>query len=609
MLFLFWFPAAPLFCQNYGPVVISSLGDSYSGIIGPQSITVGENIVNTLSVPGIKATTGFQQPEIYTAPITMLTDTGAAIGNTAVMPIRVFGFTGMDTMKLRIEYDSTLLTFTSHTNVNLSISSGVQLNDTTISGAIHAILIRWSSAIPVTLSHYSKLMDLNFTHVSGNIASLTFNNESNGGKDCRYHKAGGSTVTDQPSGLYYHNGTIFTPATVSGTFSYYYVSNSGLDSINLVLKKNNEIFGFFSTNSSGYYLISNIPMGEYNLEASTKKIWKSVNSTDALKIQREFAGLENWSEPVKLLAGDVDNSNYINGTDALLVKKRFLGQINLFNRGDWTFSLPAIGGNAIIVNSVANTDNFYGLCVGDVNSSYVPFTGKSFQNEVELVQEQIIGVSQAQEIEIPLRLKTGAQIGAITLKINYPSELLTIRDVSFSKPGLLFSIYKDQVRIVWSELDPIQVLAEDILITLHVKISEKFSSSSVVRFSLDEESELADSEGEPLSNMILSAPVLKALSSGNTAENDPLIANCRIYPNPASTVLNVVFSLAQEVRVSIGIEGLLGNNCKQNEFGLLPAGSHQYKVDVSDLPNGIYFIYFRTGNDAAGEIRKIIIAR
>lgn len=84
----------------------------------------------------------------------------------------------------------------------------------------------------------------------------------------------------------------------------------------------------------------------------------------------------------------------------------------------------------------------------------------------------------------------------------------------------------------------------------------------------------------------------------NLAVETPEILAISIYPNPASDVIN--FNV-RENQYTISIYNQLGNLVKSVE-----SKSEEYKLDVSDLPTGIYFTKIKTINKEFAT-KKIII--
>lgn len=90
------------------------------------------------------------------------------------------------------------------------------------------------------------------------------------------------------------------------------------------------------TDSSGNFSFSGIFAGSYNLSAQVTKLFpvNSVNGTDALLILKTFVGQLTLSG-LKVNSADVNNDQQVNAGDALFVVKRFVGTINSFPKGNW----------------------------------------------------------------------------------------------------------------------------------------------------------------------------------------------------------------------------------------------------------------------------------
>ncbi|HCQ30384.1 MAG TPA: hypothetical protein DIU39_08865 [Flavobacteriales bacterium] len=68
------------------------------------------------------------------------------------------------------------------------------------------------------------------------------------------------------------------------------------------------------------------------------------------------------------------------------------------------------------------------------------------------------------------------------------------------------------------------------------------------------------------------------------------LKNINLYPVPASNQTTLSFDLKTNSIVNIRLIDNLGREIEQIENTKLSAGTHQYKVDVSSLSSGIYFI-------------------
>ncbi|MEI6576817.1 MAG: dockerin type I repeat-containing protein [Bacteroidota bacterium] len=168
----------------------------------------------------------------------------------------------------------------------------------------------------------------------------------------------------------YSAASVITPVKggeITGQVSYDNVPQSPINSVTVYLKLNNVVVAQTTTNNNGDFDLSVPENGTYSLSASCTLPWGGVNSADALRTAQHFTGVITL-QGLKLRAADVNNSNYINATDALLIQRRFVGISNSFIAGDWFFeTIPLIigGGQAV-------TTNLKGICFGDVNGSYIP---------------------------------------------------------------------------------------------------------------------------------------------------------------------------------------------------------------------------------------------
>ncbi len=170
---------------------------------------------------------------------------------------------------------------------------------------------------------------------------------------------------------------IFVPAllaqtySMNGTFTYNNAANTPLDVVKIVLRLNSIPIDSIVTTGLGYFQFTGLSNNSYSIAAFTTKPWGGVNGTDALMVERHFVGLEMLTVPIKVTAADVNNSGSINGTDAMKIRRRFIGLDTSFDHGNWMFE-KVTGGNTVIISGADVTQNFYGLCIGDVNGSNSP---------------------------------------------------------------------------------------------------------------------------------------------------------------------------------------------------------------------------------------------
>lgn len=141
------------------------------------------------------------------APVTTAGSATACPGGSISVPVTVTNFVNVTAISLRLEYDSTLMVYNSHT-VNPELT-GLFLNVVKVGGTsnLYKVLIVWSNVIPKNLADGSALFTLNFTYLAGN-DSIRFNNTVGGGGACEYADENGVAMNDLPSSLFYHHGSI-----------------------------------------------------------------------------------------------------------------------------------------------------------------------------------------------------------------------------------------------------------------------------------------------------------------------------------------------------------------------------------------------------------------
>jgi len=156
--------------------------------------------------------------------------------------------------------------------------------------------------------------------------------------------------------------------TIQGQITYSNAAHTAMYNTNIQLSDTNGfVVASTTTNSNGFYLFEDIPDGTYTLSAQTTLPWGGANSADALLALKHYTNIAILTN-IYAKAADVNNTNFINGLDALMISRRFTGNISGFIAGDWyieslTFNVSGSG----IFNQYLKA-----ICYGDCNGSYVP---------------------------------------------------------------------------------------------------------------------------------------------------------------------------------------------------------------------------------------------
>ena len=411
---------------------------------------------------------------------------------------------------------------------------------------------------------------------------------------------------------------------VSGTVMYDQ-SNYALDSVWLFLRNGGNIIDSTRADINGMYQFNVVPSGTYTMTATTHKPWGGVNSTDAVKVKRHFAGSEYFTTALRLHAADVNLSMNINTTDAVKITRRFVGSDTAFTRGDWNFEKPTGGdtldvstyfNDTIVVNGANLYQDFKGICIGDVNGSNIPSPGAKSTSKVQLNYSEVKKLNSGQYIELPIKVTNYLRVGAISLIMNYPEEMMEILDAKLSVNNDVQDLYynaKDgELRIGWFETDgALSLQNNETFIILKVKTGNNFKAGDNIRIRMANNSlcELADEYGEPIENVTLSTWSIEHVNTLNIGSiTDDMSNDMVIYPNPAKDMVKIQYNISGDGFVKISMYNLLGEKISDivNEARL--KGSYDTEVDLSALPSGVYTCKMLL-DDNTTIVKRVVISR
>jgi alpha-amylase len=120
------------------------------------------------------------------------------------------------------------------------------------------------------------------------------------------------------------------------------------------------------TNSLGSFAQNNLIAGTYWFQPGNSFTWGGVNQTDALLANQAFAQTTVLTN-LQWKAADVNLTQIVNSTDALLIARRFAGLLGGFAAGDWVFDSKSFN-----LSQGSNQVTTTILCTGDVNGSHSP---------------------------------------------------------------------------------------------------------------------------------------------------------------------------------------------------------------------------------------------
>lgn len=84
------------------------------------------------------------------------------------------------------------------------------------------------------------------------------------------------------------------------------------------------------------------------------------------------------------------------------------------------------------------------------------------------------------------------------------------------------------------------------------------------------------------------------------------VSDLHIFPNPAVDNLNLEFKIAKAKNLTIAIVNQIGQIIRIEDLEIIRPGHKKKKIDISEIPPGIYFLNIKS--DPASQLtRRIVI--
>ena len=392
---------------------------------------------------------------------------------------------------------------------------------------------------------------------------------------------------------------------LTGYVTYDNPYSTSLNGVTLTLHNNTTgtIAGMTNSGPTGYYSFSNVPDGDYQITGSFNGTWGGNNATDALLIQLQ--SLFITTPPylpltgLKLICADVSATGMpLTALDALYVKLRTIGMISSYPAGDWKFTDPSF---TLTTFKVVDIN---GLCEGDVNGSYIPIGFKE-TTLMSLVEDGVMTVPTGEPFVYNIHSSRDAELGAMTLFMEYDQNRFEVIDLVSSLDGMKYVIGDGRIAIAWADTKPLQVNANDLLLSLNMRVKDKISEPSRV-FSIKAGSEFADITARPYDDFNLKMSNL--LTPGGSQE-----ITMYNFPNPFANTTTIVYSLPEQGHARLVLTDLYGKTIRTLTDQLEKAGSHSLTVDpaVLNMAPGVYLykIIFESATDTYVKVNKLVFTR
>jgi hypothetical protein len=338
---------------------------------------------------------------------------------------------------------------------------------------------------------------------------------------------------------------------------------------------------------------------------------------------------------VKFIAGEVDlNANTtVDAFDALAIQNYLVfgtpfprvvlggtpwmfwgaGINSVLNNGDANRLASSLG--PLTLNCTGNmTVNMYGQVIGDFNGSFVPTNAvKAASETIALVYNEPIVVKSDVEVSMPVSVKNSSIVGAVSLIMNFPSDLFQVTGVTMdgNNGKLDWNVIGNELRIGWNTTQPLYFEADANLLVIQGKTTAAFGQGDVIRFELaaDPLNELADGNFSVIPDAIIGIDLLEFSATGIVDPSTGSGLTLESRPNPFASYTTLTYSLPADGHVTLKISDMLGRDVSMLADEFMLKGKYNIKLDALPLQPGVYTATIILHNSNGDLIRTIKLVR
>jgi hypothetical protein len=187
----------------------------------------------------------------------------------------------------------------------------------------------------------------------------------------------------------------------------------------------------------------------------------------------------------------------------------------------------------------------------------------------------------SQDINIPVRINHAMTVGAISMVLAYPSDIIDILNVTAKNEGdgrVIFSTADGELRIAWYKSEGLAFADDETLLTIRVRLKDE-DKAAAIQFEPLSGSEIADEEAN-VDHVSLTIPRLLPVHESSSVH---------VYPNPFSDKTSFDIYLKEDSRIELHIYDILGHEVMEystEEF--VSTGNHKIEFNGQALSQGIY---------------------
>jgi hypothetical protein len=260
------------------------------------------------------------------------------------------------------------------------------------------------------------------------------------------------------------------------------------------------------------------------------------------------------------------------------------------------------------------TVNIYGQAIGEFSGSFTPTNlVKSASETLELVYNETRMSGAGITLDLPVRLMKSTSVSAISLILNFPSDLLKITGVSMAENEVqpAWAVNGNELRIGWNSVHPSSFIANDELLTIHMVTSQAFSQGDAIRFSLaaDPLNELADGNFEVIPDAVIGMDAIEFSAYGIGEPDDGNSITLQIRPNPFADYTTLTYGIPYDGHVTIQVSDMLGRKVSVPVNEYQSRGSYSVKLDAIPLQPGVYTATITLQTNEGDMVRTVKLVR
>lgn len=216
-----------------------------------------------------------------------------------------------------------------------------------------------------------------------------------------------------------------------------------------------------------------------------------------------------------------------------------------------------------------------------------------------------LSANPGDSINISLTGENISNIGAITIKINYDSTVLTwVKAINWNdnlRDGLAGTV-DNKITIAWDGLEGIKIASGkivDLKFYYIGKISELNFDTTLT--------EIANLEGVPIKSIFIDGYISPITNVSDNYKFPDQFSLSQNYPNPFNPSTIISYALPKETPVSIRVYNMIGQEVAALINQTQPAGNYEVNFDGSKLSSGVYFYKLKAGQYS--ETKKMILMK